>query len=63
MMHSICMCDEMRIQRKQVRRWATKSDINVPAWEKNVEKVVKGLGMVIREGASVQAGDPIVWVS
>ena len=58
------MCDEMRIQQihDQVRRWATKSDINVPAWEKNVEKATKGLDNRIREGASVQVGDPLVWV-
>ena len=42
---------------------AMKTEINVPAREENIGKMVKGLGKGIREGASVQAGDPLVWVS
>lgn len=42
---------------------AMKTEINIPAGEENVGKVVKGLGKGIREGATVQAGDPLVWVS
>lgn len=42
---------------------AMKTEINVPAGEENIGKVVKRLGKGIREGASVQAGDPLVWVS
>ncbi|KAF9220649.1 hypothetical protein BS17DRAFT_714001 [Gyrodon lividus] len=41
---------------------AMKTEINVPAGEENVGRVVKGLGKGIREGASVQAGDPLVWL-
>ncbi|KAG6373685.1 allophanate hydrolase subunit 2-domain-containing protein [Boletus reticuloceps] len=39
------------------------TEIDVPAGEENIGKVVKGLGKDIREGVSVQAGDPLVWVS
>ena len=42
---------------------AMKTEINVPAGEENVGKVVRRLGKGVREGASVQAGDPLVWVS
>ncbi|KAH0835743.1 allophanate hydrolase subunit 2-domain-containing protein [Lanmaoa asiatica] len=42
---------------------AMKTEINIPAGEENIGKVVKGLGKGIREGASVQAGDALVWVS
>ena len=42
---------------------AMKTEINVPAGEENIGKVVKGLGKGIREGVTVQAGDPLVWVS
>ncbi|KAG9312718.1 hypothetical protein JVU11DRAFT_7145 [Chiua virens] len=42
---------------------AMKTEIDVPAGEENVGKVVKELGKGIREGVSVQAGDPLVWVS
>lgn len=42
---------------------AMKTEINIPAGEENVGRVVKGLGKGIREGASVQAGDPLVWLS
>ncbi|KAF9229999.1 hypothetical protein BU15DRAFT_84188 [Melanogaster broomeanus] len=42
---------------------AMKTEINVPAGEENVGRVVKGLGKGIREGASVQAGDALVWLS
>lgn len=42
---------------------AMKTEINVPAGEENIGKVVKGLGKGIQEGATVQAGDPLVWVS
>lgn len=42
---------------------AMKTEINVPAGDENIGKVVRGLGKGIRAGASVQAGDPLVWVS
>jgi len=41
---------------------AMKTEINVPAGEEIVGKVVRGLAKGIHEGASVQAGDPLVWV-
>ncbi|KAH7886782.1 allophanate hydrolase subunit 2-domain-containing protein [Phlebopus sp. FC_14] len=41
---------------------AMKTEINVPAGEENVGKSVKGLGKGVREGANVQAGDPLVWL-
>ena len=41
---------------------AMKTEINVPAGDENIGKVVRGLGKGIRAGASVQAGDPLVWV-
>ncbi|KAF8837172.1 hypothetical protein BDN67DRAFT_973345 [Paxillus ammoniavirescens] len=42
---------------------AMKTEIHVPAGEENVGRVVTGLGKGIREGASVEAGDPLVWLS
>ncbi|KAN0078399.1 hypothetical protein V8E55_010456 [Tylopilus felleus] len=42
---------------------AMKTEINVTAGDANVGKVIKGMEKGIREGASVQAGDPLVWVS
>ena len=42
---------------------AMKTEINVPAGDENIGKVVRGSGKGIRAGASVQAGDPLVWVS
>lgn len=41
---------------------AMKTEINVPAGEENIGKVVRGLGRGIMEGASVQAGDVLVWL-
>jgi biotin carboxyl carrier protein len=40
---------------------AMKTEINVLVGEENVGKVVKSLGKGIVEGASVQAGDILVW--
>lgn len=40
---------------------AMKTEINILAGEENIGKVVKSLGKGIREGASVQVGDILVW--
>ncbi|KIJ67378.1 hypothetical protein HYDPIDRAFT_84744 [Hydnomerulius pinastri MD-312] len=42
---------------------AMKTEVNVPAGDGNIGRIVKGLGKGIREGATVQAGDPLVWLS
>ncbi|KAH7919924.1 hypothetical protein BV22DRAFT_1022136 [Leucogyrophana mollusca] len=41
---------------------AMKTEINVPAGEDNVGRIVKGFGRGVKEGASVEAGDVLVWM-
>ncbi|KAH7906361.1 allophanate hydrolase subunit 2-domain-containing protein [Hygrophoropsis aurantiaca] len=41
---------------------AMKTEINIPAGEENIGRTVKGFGRGIKEGASVGAGDVLVWM-